>query len=213
MTRKRVNIKRVLREKNARDENSRISRIREIQILDTQGKLQAFSFNIETINDLDNEDPQYDALAWHLDDMWHEACWSYVWGMFRATIVMATGAVEAGLKYRLREVGQLEDEENATFGTCINKSQHCGVLPRLRTTRVIKASWDLNKLRNDIIHANEARRNPEGALSCEGHEHEIIEVGQGLSLVHEFKLGAKKALKDSRAVLVYLRRYKARPSH
>jgi len=122
MTRQRVNIKQVLNEKNARDEVDRISRIREIRKFDTQGKFHAFSFDFETIYDLDNEDPVYDALAWHVDDMWHEACWCYVWGMFRGCIVLAVGAVEAGLKYRLREAGQLEDEENATFGTCIDKA-------------------------------------------------------------------------------------------
>lgn len=212
MTHQRVNIKQVLNEKNARDEVDRISRIREIRKFDTQGKFHAFSFDFETIYDLCNEDPAYDALAWHVDDMWHEACWCYVWGMFRGCIVLAVGAVEAGLKYRLREAGRLEDEENATFGTCIGKAQRCGVLPTQQRNAVTRAACELNVLRNNIIHANKARRNPESALSSEGSEHDRIEMGYGLCLIHEFRLGARDALKDSRAVLVYLKRHKVLPT-
>lgn len=212
MTRKRVNIKQVLNEKNARDEVDRISRIREIRKFDTQGKFHAFSFDFETNYDLDNEDPVYDALAWHVDDMWHEACWCYVWGMFRGCIVLAVGAIEAGLKYRLREAGQLEDEENATFGICIDKAQRCGVLPTQQRNAVTRAACELNILRNNIIHANKARRDPESALSSEDPEHDRIEMGHGLYLIHEFRLGARDALKDSRAVLVYLKRHKVHPT-
>lgn len=211
MTRQRMNIKQVLDEKNARDEQNRISRIREIRKLDNQGKFRAFFFDFETINDLDDEDPVYDALAWHVGDMWNEACWCYVWGNFRASIVVAVGAVEAGLKYRLREAGQLKDNEDATFGTCIGKAKECGVLPAQQTNPVLWSSRELNSLRNNIIHANKARRDPEGALSSEGHEHEIVDMGQGLHVVHEFQPGARVALKDCRTVLVYLRRHKACP--
>jgi len=211
MIRKRINIKQVLREKNARDETDRISRIREIRKFDTQGKFHAFSFDFETIHDLDKEDPVYDALAWHVDDMWHEACWCYVWGMFRGCIVLAVGAVEAGLKYRLREAGQLEDEKNATFGTCIGNAQRCGVLPAQQQNPVTRAACELNTLRNNIIHANKARRDPESALSSDGLEHETVEMGHGLYLIHEFRPGARDALKDSRAVLVYLKRHKVHP--
>lgn len=211
MTRPRVNIKQVLDERNARDEQGRISRIREIRKLDNQGKFHAFSFDFETTKDLDNEDAVYDALAWHVDGMWHEACWCYVWGTFRACIVLAVGAVEAGLKYRLREAGQLEDEKNATFGTCIDKAKQCGVLPAQQTNPVLQSLWELNRLRNDIIHANKARRDPDGALSSDGPEHEITNLGHGMQSVVEFQPGARVALNDSRTLLVYLRRYKVRP--
>lgn len=210
MTRQRVDIKKILDERNSRDEQNRISRIREVRKLDREGKFSAFSFNFETMKDLDNEDPVYDALAWHLDDMWHEACWCYVWGTFRASIVAAVGAVEAGLKYRLREAGQLEDEENATFGTCIGKAQLCGVLPAEQADQVVRFSQELNALRNNIIHANKARRDPEGALSSEGPEHEIIDMGDGMQSIVEFQPGARMALKKSRTLLVYLRRHKVR---
>jgi hypothetical protein len=206
--RQRTSIKQILIDKNARDEANRISRMREIRKLDTRGKFHAFSFDFETVRDLDNEDSVYDALAWHIDDMWNEACWCYVWGVFRGCITLAVGAVEASLKYRLREARQLEDEENATFGACINKARSCGVLPAQEQNPVVQAALKLNMVRNDIIHANRARRNPESALSLNGPEHEVINIGQDLHAIREFRLGARDALKDSRFVLVYLRRHK-----
>ena len=208
MTRQRVNIKQVLSDINARDEANKISRIREIRRLDTQGKFHAFSFDFETVCDLDNEDAVYNALAWHIDDMWNEACWCYVWGVFRGCIILAVGAVEAGLKYRLREARQLEDEENATFGKCIRRARRCGVLPAQQRNQVVQSAIKLNIIRNDIIHANRARRNPESALSANGPEHEVIDVGHGLHAIREFRLGARDALKDSRSVLVHLRQHK-----
>lgn len=212
MTRQRINIKRALDDKNTRDEADRISRVREIRKLDRQGKFQAFSFDFETTHDLDKEDPVYDALAWHLDEMWHESCWCYVFGMFRGCIVLTVGAVEAGLKYRLREAGQLDDRENATFGTCICRARDCGLLPAQQGNPVLTSAFDLNTIRNSIIHANKARCEPEEALSSEGPEHEIIDAGQGLHLIHEFRPGARDALKHSRAILVYLRRHRVYPA-
>jgi len=211
MTRQRVNIKQVLIDKNARDEANRISRIREILKLDTQGKFHAFLFDFETVRDLDNEDSVYDALAWHVGDMWNDACWCYVWGVFRGCIILAVGAVEAGLKYRLREACQLEDEENATFGNCIGRAQRCGVLPAQQRNPVVQSALKLNMVRNDIIHANRARRDPDGALSSNGPEHEVIDIGHGFHVIHEFRLGARDALKDSRSVLVHLKRHKIHP--
>jgi hypothetical protein len=210
MTRQRINIKQALREKNTRDEADRISRIREIRKLDTQGKFHAFSFDFETVRDLDNEDAVYDALAWHIDEMWNEACWCYAWGLFRGCIVLAVGAVEAGLKYRLREAGRLEDGEDATFGRCIERAQRCGLLPQ-QQNQVVQSVAKLNRVRNDIIHANRARRDPEGALSADGPEHEVVDLGYGLHTIHEFRFGARDALKDSRSVLAHLRRHKMHP--
>ena len=69
----------------------------------------------------------------------------------------------------------------------------------------------MNRLRNDIIHANKERRDPDGALSSDGPEHEIINLGHGMQSVVEFQPGARVALNDSRTLLVYLRRYKVRP--
>jgi hypothetical protein len=210
MSHRRINIRQTLQEKNTRDETDRILRIREIRKLGSQSKFQDFFFDFETIHDIDNEDPVYDALAWHVDAMWHEACWCYVWGMYRGCIVLAVGSVEAGLKYRLREAGQINDEERVTFGTCIRKGKDCGLLPLQQTNSVIISAMVLDTIRNDIIHANNARRNPGAALSSDSAEHEVIDMGHGLKLIHEFRLGAIDSLKNSRKVLLYLRHHKMR---
>ena len=204
----RVDVRRALRHTNVRHEAARISRIREIRKLDTQGGFRAFLFDFETVSDLDNEDAVYDALAWHIQDMWYEACWCYVWGLFRGCIILAVGAVEAGLKYRLREAHQLEDGKNVTFGACIGQAKLCGVLPKRESNPVVRSALGLNTMRNDIVHANMARRDPESALSYSGPEHEVISIGHGLHTIDDFRLGARDALKDSRSVLNHLRRHK-----
>jgi hypothetical protein len=211
MTIRRINIERVLRERYARHEHDMISRIREVRKLDPQGKFHAFSFDFETIRDLDNQDPVYDALAWQVNEMWYEASWCYVQGMFRGSIVLAVGAVESGLKYRLREAGVLEDSTNATFGTCVGRAKDCGLFPAQEDSLITRSALALNEIRNDIIHANKARRDPQNALSSEGPEHEKIDIGEGIKIINKFRFGAIDALKYSRIVLRYLRRHKMRP--
>ena len=115
------------------------------------------------------------------------------------------------MKYRLRDACQLEDEENATFGNCMGRAQRCGVLPPQQGNPVIQSALNLNTVRNDIIHANRARRDSEAALSSSNPEHGVIDIGHGFHVIHDFRLGARDALKDSRAVFIHIKRYKINP--
>jgi len=205
MNRTHINIQQILEEKNSRESKNRISRIREIRKLGRQGEFRAFFFDIESKNDLEKEDARYDALAWYVDDMWHEACWSYVWGTFRSCVMVAACAVEGALKYKLLDTSGKIDER-MTLGGCINAAKKYGVFPQHETDPVLVSARHLLTLRNDLTHANRERRYPEVAISSDGPEHETIDLGGGIQSITPYRIGAIAALKDARQVLAYLKR-------
>jgi hypothetical protein len=152
---------------------------------------------------------------------WDEAAWCYVYGNYRATIVLSAALLEIALKYELFRRGY---QKSGTLGKIIQESSKQRIISE--TTRALAKS--INQRRNDVMHANIQIDRPESLLSHTGDEHETepltnlsrnvtkdgwltgdgetIEIsfgkGQGqYSSVYMFKRAAKASLFEVREVL------------
>ena len=104
--------------------------------------------------------------------LWGEATWCYVYGQFRACIVLCAILVERTLQLELKRRA-ITFGKGRTLGPCI---EHCcaeGIL----SDEVAQWARLVNERRNDVIHAKIEMERPEGLLSYAGPEHEtkIIE--------------------------------------
>lgn len=156
---------------------------------------------------------------------WTEAAMCYVYGQFKACIVLSATVLEAALKYEL-ERRDIEYPERLPLGSCINKCRKHEILPENENDSVNEALLKVNDYRNDVVHANIERRRPQSLLSEKGPEHEIkpvqdpsryikgravagdgetISFGQGgLSIVYWYKAAAKNTLECAEKVLKFL---------
>ena len=161
------------------------------------------------------------ALESSIPQTWEEAAWCYVYGNYRACILLSATLLEIALKYELYRQDKLTF---TTLGPLIKKCERNGILKEQSVT----LARSINLRRNDIIHANIQTDRPESLLHHTGEEHEHEPVhdlsrivtengsltGDGeiikitplanrpmYSRVHIFKRAAQASLFDVRAIL------------
>lgn len=106
------------------------------------------------------------ALENSIPATWEEATWCYVFGEFRACIVMSAALLEIALKY---ELYRKSIQTSGTLGTVIQKCSKEGIIPE--SIRLFAQS--INQRRNDVMHVNIQIDRPESLLSRTGTEHAI----------------------------------------
>ncbi len=152
---------------------------------------------------------------------WDEAAWCYVFGNYRATIVLSAALLEIALKYELFRRGF---QKSGSLDTIIRQCRKHEII-----TKVIhKLAIRINQRRNDVMHAKIQLDRPESLLSHMGDEHETepltdlsrnitkdgwltgdgetiqISFGKGqgqYSRVHMFRKAAKASLFEVKEVL------------
>jgi hypothetical protein len=164
------------------------------------------------------------ALETSIPQTWEEATWCYVYGQFRACILLCATVLELAIKY---ELFRRDQSTSSTLGPIIDK---CGKMRVLSESLVAKAK-SVNIRRNDVIHANIQTDRPESLLYHTGEEHEIEPIedlsrnitsdggftgdGETISIfftegrvsysrVHAFKKAARASLLDVREILGFL---------
>lgn len=164
------------------------------------------------------------ALENSITATWEETAWCYVFGNFRASIVLSAALLEIALKYELYRKGH---QGSGTLGKIIRESS----AQKIITPPVRSLAESINQRRNDVMHANIQMDRPDSLLSHTGDEHETepltdlsrnithngsitgngetIEVSFGkdqskYSKVHLFRRAARVSLLEVREVLKFL---------
>jgi len=109
------------------------------------------------------------ALEASIPQTWEEAAWCYVYGQYRACILLCATLLEIALKYELYRKGQ---SVSSTLGPLIDKCLKVGIL----TGAMTSVARSINLRRNDVIHANIQTNRPESLLHYAAEEHEIEPV-------------------------------------
>ena len=171
-----------------------------------------------------NEEMKKQALELNIRLLWEEATWCYVYGHFRACIVLLATLTEAALKLELEKNYIQYNKSRAGLGACINLCKEKEIL----SNEVAKTAYKINDKRNDIMHANIERVRPESILYHLGPEHEIEPIedisrsicndgsftgdgetiewslGRGYNRVYLYKRAAKETLENTENVLKFL---------
>jgi len=183
------------------------------------------SYRPHFVQQADTEDEYIKmALETSVPQTWEEAAWCYVYGQFRACILLCATVLELALKY---ELYRRDQSTSFTLGPIIDK---CGKIGVLLESLVGKAK-SVNIRRNDVIHANIQTDRPESLLYHTGEEHEIEQIedlsrnissngwltgdGETISIsfvgdrvsysrVHAFRQAARASLLDVREILRFL---------
>lgn len=161
------------------------------------------------------------ALEGSITATWEEAAWCYVYGNYRAAIVLAAALLEIALKYELYRRGYQKSE---TLGKIIQESSKQEIITK--ATHALAES--INQRRNDVMHANIQIDRPKSLLGHTGNEHETepltdlsrnitedgsitgdgetieISFGKGesqYSRVHLFRRAARASLFEAREVM------------
>jgi len=162
------------------------------------------------------------ALEGSITATWEEAAWCYVYGNYRAAIVLAAALLEIALKYELyRKTGY---QKSGTLGSIIQECRKQGII----TEMTCPLAESIKQRRNDVMHANIQIDRPESLLCHTGKEHdtepltdlsrnitgdgsitgdgETIEISLGkgesqYSRVHLFRRAARASLFEAREVL------------
>jgi len=181
---------------------ARADRIKELQdILDTS---QIWSL----IPGLNKDEANYasiklDALEEYADDLWHQTKWCYINKLFLSCIATSACTLESALKHQL--INKTGIDREIGLGTCITRCKNEGILPRNDDDEIVIAAHAVNQARNNIIHANYPRRDPEHVLFAEGDEHEKSDSGiNGIQFMEYFKALAKNTLVNTNKVLKHL---------
>jgi len=163
------------------------------------------------------------ALEDSVSRLWNEATWCYVYGQFRACIVLMATLLEATLKLEFEKRGIEYDQKRATLGRCIGKAKDEGVFPG----EIAEVADRINDRRNDVVHANIERQEPESILHHTGPEHEVgpikdisrnikdgwitgdgetIEwsLGKGWRRIYLYKRAAKETVENTERILKFL---------
>jgi hypothetical protein len=168
------------------------------------------------------------ALETSIPRTWEEAAWCYVYGQFRASILLCAAVLELALKYELYRKDELYRKNDYFWPTLWPIISTCGEIGVLSEPLVAKAK-SVNTRRNNVIHANIQTDRPESLLSHSGEEHviepikdlskiisgdgsltgdgETISLGGGLggySRIYEFKQAARSSLFEIREILQFL---------
>jgi hypothetical protein len=181
------------------------------------------AFRPHFVQHADNKDEYIRmALESSIPRTWDEVAWCYVYGQFRACILLCATVLELALKY---ELYRREQSIPFKLSRIITK---CGEIEVLSEPLVAKAK-SVNTHRNDVIHANIQTDRPESLLSHTGEEHEIDPIKDpskiisgdgsltgdgetisfgggrgGYSRIYEFKQAARSSLLDVKEILGFL---------
>jgi hypothetical protein len=154
--------------------------------------------------DQNHSTPVLEALEEYAQDLWLEALWCYIDASFLACIATSSFALEATFK-RVMESRNVDYGEGDGLGRCIAKCQDSHILPKDNDNMVIVAAKEVNRARNNIVHANIPRVRPESILYSEGTEHEVIVGDSGLTqTIEQFKNLARDTLVNTKKVLDFL---------
>ena len=158
--------------------------------------------------------------------LWEEATWSYVYGHFRACIVLLAIMIERALKL---EVGKTINVKGMQLSSCIRLCKSNGIFPNNDNNDIVKAAKSINKVRNDVVHANIELNRARSLLLYTGSEHERVpledmpeeirncvvtknwkrtylspEEESKVSIIYGYKKAARKTIRESEKVLKYL---------
>lgn len=109
------------------------------------------------------------ALEGSVTATWEEAAWCYVYGNYRAAIVLSAALLEIALKYELYRRGY---QKSGTLGKIIGESSR----QRIITKTIHALAKSINQRRNDVMHANIQIDRPESLLYHTGDEHETEQL-------------------------------------
>lgn len=167
-----------------------------------------------------------------ISKLWEEATWSYVYGHFRACIVLLAIMIERVLKLELEK--RRVSAKGKQLGSCINYCKSNGIFPKDDNNDIVKAAKFINEIRNDTIHANIELNRPKSLLYYTGPEHEVEEIkdlsknikvakdgslyltgnGEYISFnfvskpsakhIYPYKKAAKDTIKEAEKILKYL---------
>jgi|GEM_PF-2651823 len=158
------------------------------------------------------------ALESSIPRTWEEAAWCYVYGKFRACIVMSAALLEITLRYELYRRDITKD--TWALGKIIKRCSQEGII----SDPIRSLAELINQRRNDIMHSNIQRQRPKSLLYHTGDEHEIEPITNlsrilvtadgkpaaippnaehSYSVVFEFKRAARASLFDTRDILKY----------
>jgi hypothetical protein len=170
------------------------------------------------------------ALEGSIPRTWDEASWCYVYGQFRACVLLCAAILELALKYELYrkdEIFRRDEFVWPTLGRLINRCFDVGVL----SEPLVSKARSVNTRRNDVIHANIQTARPKSLLNHSGDEHEIEPIKDlskiiggdgsltgdgetisasfgkgrgGYSRIYAFKKAARSSLLDVREILRFL---------
>ena len=166
------------------------------------------------------------ALQDSISRLWNEAAMCYVDGQFRACIVLLATLLEAALKYELQR-RDIEFSKWLTLGQCIKICRERGILPSDENSPVATALFKVNQYRNDVVHANIERNDPNSVLNATGPEHEVKQIQQeskyikngaialvygetisfgqeGFNIIYRYKIAARVTLECTGSVLRFL---------
>lgn len=183
------------------------------------------SYRPHFVQQADTEDEYIKmALETSIPQTWEEAAWCYVYGQFRACILLCATLLELALKY---ELYRRDQRISSTLGPMIDRCGKIGVL----SESLVATAKSVNIRRNDVIHAKIQIDRPESLLSHTGGEHEIEPIedlsriitsdgwltgdGETITLsfarnrvsysrVHAFRQAARASLLDVREILKFL---------
>lgn len=167
------------------------------------------------------------ALMDSISKLWEEATCSYVYGHFRACIVLLTIMIERALKLELEK--KKISAKGKQLGSCINLCKSTGIFPNNENNHIVKAARFINRTRNDVVHANIELNRARSLLSHTGAEHEIVpmkdmpdeirkcvvtkngkrtylspEEEPKAAIIYEYKKAAGETIRKSEKVLKYL---------
>ena len=143
------------------------------------------------------------ALQHSIDNLWNEAAFSYIYGHFRACIILLASLLEALLKLNRGKGNYMTYDENLTLGTLIDR---CASENIIFEQEIIQAAKRINDRRNDLLHFNRERKDAFNFLEFDGMEHElkIVKESQGF-IILEYKNAARATIKDMRLILKFFR--------
>ena len=173
------------------------------------------------------EQQRQHALANSILELWNEATWSYVYGHFRASIVLSAMALERALKLELTK--NSKHKKSMTLKTCIDRCKSYNILPNNENDTIVRAARFVTARRNDAVHGNIEMNNAEELLTNTAPEHEcvpmkdmpaeirkcvITETGQRTflspeeegraSIIYKYKQVSKSTIAEAKNVLRYL---------
>jgi len=111
------------------------------------------------------------ALESSISQTWEEAAWCFVYGEFRASLLLSATTLELVLKFELFRQG-FSVPSKATLGHLISLAKRNTIL----TESMALLAQSINARRNDIIHAKIQTDRPDSLLRHLGEEHEVEPV-------------------------------------
>jgi len=199
-------VERRLRDGDKKSLEHRTGRYLEILKACGEQRIMGFYPAIGSPEGSDKKSLRLQALEQYTQSMWYDAFGCYVHGSYPACVLLAASSLEGALKYKLHQV--IEDKKPIrkylTLDGCIKKSMAASILPNDRNHRITTAACRVQRMRDDLIHANKERWRPEIALYGTPREHEVTGLPGDMQIIEEYKTGARISLVYTGRVFGYL---------